>query len=536
VGSKGAGQLEAVGAAGRGEETRRRWPRRLLIGLNVFVAICLISAGATYAYVSYRFGQITRVTVQGLSAAAPTAGPVGSAGPPMNILVVGSDTRFGLTDGAEFGGSNVSGARSDTIMLVHLDPDAGTASLLSIPRDLWVSIPGVGEQRINAAFNNGPDLLVRTIQDDLGIPINHYVDLDFDSFQQVVNALGGIKFWYPEPVRDNDNGVNDSGLNITTPGCYDLDGSQALSLVRTRHMQYEHDGEWIFEAESDLARIRRQQLFVRKIIAKAEALGLTNIDSVAKLNGVLGGVVDNLTVDSGFSQAEMVALGRRYKDFNPAALPSATLPTTGTVIDGNDVLLLQQAAAQQIIALWEGAQTPASTSPAPVGPPPSPSAITVGVLNGSGISGQATAATQALRTAGFGASISGYGNASSFGYQTSVVEYGTGGQSAAHLLQTEVVGGSQTQVDSSLSANQLILITGSSYAGINPAAAAAAAAAGAPTTVAPASAGSAGSAGSVLAGAAATASALDAIPGNSSNAPPFPGPDGQDPPPPGSGC
>jgi len=495
---------------------RRRWPRRLLIGLNIFVGVCLLAVSCLYAYVSYRFGQIQRVTIAGLSIGAAPSGShsvtyASSAGPPMNILVVGSDTRVGLSDGAAFGGGSVGGARSDTIMLIHLDPGDGTASLLSIPRDLWVPIQGMGTQRINAAFNNGPDLLVRTIQNDLGIPINHYVDIDFDSFRQVVDALHGIKFWYPEPLRDNDNGVNDSGLNITAPGCYTLTGDMALSLVRTRHLQYEDNGEWIFEPESDLARIRRQQLFVRKVIAKAESLGFGNVTA---MNGIVGGVVSNLTIDSGFSQAEMLKLARRYRNFNPASLPTATLPTTATVIDGNDVLLLEQGPAQQVIDLWEGVQLPAAAPAAPA----SPAAVTVVVSNGSGVAHQAAGATQALRNAGFNAVVG--GAAGNYGYPESVVEYTRSDLAAAQAIQARIAGGAELQVDPTGAPGTVALITGASYQGIQ--AVAAQPTEETPTTAAPS--------------AASTAAALAAIPGNSSNAPAFPGPHGQDPPPPGSGC
>src|SRR6202022_4219087 len=123
-------------------------------------------------------------------------------------------------------------------------------SLLSVPRDLWVPIAGKSySQRINTAFNDSADELVQTIQSSLGIPINHFVEVDFGSFRSVVNALGGIKFWYPEPVRDSY-----SGLNITTPGCYTLNGDTALGLVRSRHLQYYDNGRWRDELESDLAR------------------------------------------------------------------------------------------------------------------------------------------------------------------------------------------------------------------------------------------------------------------------------------------
>lgn len=527
-------ETDAAGRAGSGPATirsarahrSRPWPRRVLIGLNILVGLCLLASSALYAYVRFRFGQIHRVTIAGLTIGAAPDGNNSAdspAGPPMNILVVGSDTRAGLANGAQFGGAAVGGARSDTIMIVHLNPAARTASLLSIPRDLWVPIPGMGHQRINTAFNTGPDLLVRSIQDDLGIPINHYVDVDFDTFRQVVNAVGGLKFWYPEPVRDNDNGVNDSGLNITTPGCYTLSGDMALSLVRTRHLQYQDTGRWIYEPQSDLARIRRQQLFIKKMITHAENLGLTDF---AKLNGVVGGVVSNLTVDSGFSETQMVNVARRYRGFNPAALPTATLPATPKVVGGADVLLPEPAADQQVINLWEGIQPPttnAATSSSTGGSSPStattPTAVTVTVRNGSGISHQAAQAAQALQTAGYRASAA--GSAPNYSYNQSVIRYAPADQGAAQTLQGQIVGGAQLQADTTQPGGTLTLITGATFQGVNTTSTPSPAAPGATTPAA---------------AAPDQTNALAAAPGNTSTAPAFPGPHGQDPPPPGSGC
>ena len=490
---------------------RRRWPRRLLIGLNVFLAVCLLAIGSLYGYVTFRLGQIHRISIGGLTIGAAPGVTSGGGGPPMNILVVGSDSRAALSsaDDNEFGsGADVGGQRSDTIMIVHINPGAGTASLLSIPRDLWVPIPGQGSNRINSAFDTSADLLVRTIQDNLGIPINHFIEVDFDTFRQVVNALGGVKFWYPEPVRDNDNGVNDSGLNITVAGCYSLTGDMALSLVRTRHLQYYSDGEWHFEGESDLARIRRQQLFVKKVIAKAESTGLANVTA---LNGVVGGVVSNLTVDSGFSQHLMLSLARRYRNFNPSSLPTSTLPTYAATIDGADVLLLDKTQSQAAIDAWEGVAPSTSTSStSPGSSSVSPSSVTVGVLNGSGVEHQASSAVDSLRSIGFNASISGTGSASSFSYATPVIEYAPGDQARAQLLQGDIIGGATLQTDSNLSPGTVLLITGASYGGIQ---ASSSTATSSPATTPVTT--------------AASAQPVEPV---------WPGPQGQDPPPPGSGC
>jgi LCP family protein required for cell wall assembly len=501
---------------------RRRWPHRVLIGVNIFVAVCVLGAASLYGYVKWRFGQINRVTISGLlhpsRRVGGPAGSVSAAGPPINILVVGSDTRSfvqaGSADAQAFGPAGSSAGASDTIMIVHLDPTARTASLLSIPRDLWVPIAGKGySQRINTALQISPDVLVRTIQDDLGIPINHFVSVNFQTFRDVVNAIGGVKFWYPEPVRDSY-----SGLNITNPGCYTLDGNMALSLVRARHMEYYDTGYWHVEGESDLARIRRQQLFVKKVVHKAQSSGLFNLTAI---NGIVGGVVNNLTVDSGFSQSEMLKLAKLYRNFNPDTTPTATLPTVGTVIGGGDVLLLVKSEASAVIAAWQGitppGQGPAVTNPAAPAVTVPPANINVSVLNGSGRTGEATKATNGLRAVGFNASIGGNGSAASFTYAAPVIRYGTGGLAAAEQVQRDVAGGALLQSDPALTGTSLVFITGATFTGVSDGA-------GVAGTTRPAS-------------SPASALPLAGTPTPSSQPQPaFPGSHGSDPPPVGSGC
>jgi LCP family protein required for cell wall assembly len=128
---------------------------------------------------------------------------------------------------------------------------------MSIPRDTYVHIPGnvpyvSGMNRINAAFNSGPNLLVQTIQDDFGIPINHYVEVNFEGFSNVVNALGGIYLKFKYPVKDKN-----SGLKILTTGCQLLNGTQALALVRSRDEFYEPSpGVWDYDGMGDWSRMR----------------------------------------------------------------------------------------------------------------------------------------------------------------------------------------------------------------------------------------------------------------------------------------
>ena len=453
----------------------RRWPRRVLVATNVVVAVTLIAAGSVYGYVSWRFGQINRVTLPSLFRGGHSDPP----GQPMTILIVGSDSRAGITgsDTQAFGSAaQVGGQRSDTIMLLHIDPKSTRATLMSIPRDLWVPIPGKNyQQRINTTFDNGPDLLVRTIKQDLGIDVNHYIEVNFNSFRDVVNAVGGVKQYFPTPAKDSF-----SDLNIPNAGCYTLNGQTALQFVRARHYEYFQNGRWHVEGESDLARIKRQQQFIKKMIAKAQSSGLTN---PLELNRIIGGVTNNLTVDSGFSQNLMLSLAKRFRSLAPDSMPTITLPNTPTTIQGNAVLLLKQPDAGLTIANFVGAPQPSSTSTTRPAAPPNvhPADVRVAVLNGSGRPGEAGRAELALQRQGF--VVTRIGSANNFGYTQSVIRYAPGAEGKAQLLASVVQGSTiSAQPDSSIVGADVVLITGQSYTGIS-----AVQSSGSPTTAPPTS-------------------------------------------------
>ena len=187
-----------------------------------------------------------------------------------NFLLVGSDSRAGADptapDASGIGTAEaVSGQRSDTIMILRHDKSTGEAALLSIPRDLWVDVPGHDKKRrINSAFSDGPEVLVQTLQQgDLRIPINHYVEIDFSGFKSLVDALGGVQICVDYVTRDVS-----TGLDITEPGCHLLQGEQALAYARSRHYEeLREDGEWHEDPASDLGRTKRQQQFVNLAVA-----------------------------------------------------------------------------------------------------------------------------------------------------------------------------------------------------------------------------------------------------------------------------
>jgi LCP family protein required for cell wall assembly len=238
--------------------------------------------------------------------------------------------------------------------------------MLSVPRDLYVPVAGTGGRaKINSALARGPEQLVETIKADFGIPVSHYVLVDFDGFRAVVDAVGGLRLDFPSPVRDDDNGHNNSGLLITTPGCRQLDGTLALALARSRYYQYRGpDGVWRFDPGYDLGRIRRQQVLLRALAAQALRRGLTN---PLRANAVLAALSRHLTRDDTLTVGQAVRLAGQFRALRPGALVGLTIPTVPALRGGEQVLLAVQPATRQTVARFLGRSTPGA-HPAPAGP------------------------------------------------------------------------------------------------------------------------------------------------------------------------
>ncbi len=340
---------------------RRTVAQRVLRWSVVFVGLLLVLVGGLYGYVRYQWGRVR--TVACLACAA------GDSTQPFNVLVVGSDSRAGNSGSAAqaFGSaSQVGGQRSDTIKIVRVDPVAGTARMLSIPRDTFVHITGLAagspiaiDNKINAAFDNGPNSLVSTIEDTFGIPIQHFVTVDFGDEVNLVNAVGGIRLDFPYPARDNDNGNNNSGLTIPTAGCQTLNGSMALALSRSRFYQYYTAGSWHSDPTSDIGRIERQNIVIQAVIDKARTLV-----NPLSLNTLLSTMVQDITVDRGLSFSMLLSLAEQYHAFSGSSLASYTLPTTPQVSSyAGDILVVQQPQAQQMIATFLGGSPQAVITP-----------------------------------------------------------------------------------------------------------------------------------------------------------------------------
>jgi LCP family protein required for cell wall assembly len=420
--------------------------RRLIVGCSLLLVFLVVAATAGYGYVHYRFGQIRSVDVPGLHEAG--------GGHPFNLLVVGSDSRESLDekDGDRYG--DVGGQRNDTTLVVRVEPARKRVSMLSIPRDLVVPIDGTsGENRINAALTGGPGTLVKTIEQNLGIPIHHYVLVDFDGFRAIVDALGGIDVRFPYPSRDVK-----SGLDVGQPGCHHLSGTRALALARSRYFSYQLDGVWHSDPLADLGRIRRQQAFLQALVEAALDKGLTN---PVRANAFVGSLVHEVTKDSALRVTDVIRIGAAFRSFRPSELATYTLPVTvSTDHPLGDVLLLKQPQAVGVVDRFLG-RTPA---PAPDATAPANTQVTV--LNALGTTGLAAATAGELRRSGY--RIATVGNAPSADLAKSQIAYAPGALADAKALAGTLLGGVSLVEDPTLASSHLTLVLGPGFTGIRP--------------------------------------------------------------------
>lgn len=254
---------------------------------------------------------------------AVTDRPVNAAS--TDILLLGSDQRSGAE--AQY----VTGARADTIMVLHIPEDGSAAYLISIMRDTWVNIPGYGSAKVNAGLNyGGVDLQVATIEQLLGIQMDHVAEIDFQGFKALVDTLGGVTVDVP---------LNFSTDNYTfTAGRQTLNGSQALEFVRQRYAF----------SDGDYQRVRNQRAFLRGVYNELKADGA--LSSASKLLQVIESVSPYMTVDQGLSPSAIVGIAQPVLANGNTQLVSMTLPNAGTgwSWDGQSIVVLDAAATSAL--------------------------------------------------------------------------------------------------------------------------------------------------------------------------------------------
>jgi LCP family protein required for cell wall assembly len=420
------------------------------MGLGISLVIALVGAAALLTWGILKLNSIDRVDVNLSTAAANT---------PRNYLIVGSDTRDlkggGADDGAIFGrGKNAepAGQRADTMLIARIDPRQETVEVLSLPRDLYVTIAGTNRRdRLNAAYNAGPQRLIDTIQQAIDVPINHYIEVNFEGFKGLVEAIGGVPMYFDRPVRDRN-----TGLNIPKKGCYNLDGTQALAFVRARHLQYSNGSRWVSEGTGDLGRITRQQIFLRRSMAKVSTLGINNLGTLRRLVDV---GVKSVKVDGSLSVDDMMGLGRRFSNFKAETMVTHRLPTTPTRTSGGaSVLELEPVAAKPVLDIFRGV-TPPTAPTTVVEPAVVPASITLDVLNGSGTSGLARRSADELAVLGY--NIGTVDNAETLARTT--VRSSEAGAAAAASVAAVISPTPVVEVDPSLSGQRVVVVLGSDF-------------------------------------------------------------------------
>lgn len=288
------------------------------------VAVVLLAPLTVFVLGWWQYSKIPTVDVS--SALSPRNGRNGE-----NYLIVGTDSREGITkddpNAGAFLGGEISGARTDTIMVLHID--GSSTSLVSIPRDLWVTDPSTGQKgRINATFAAGPANLIRAVE-SLGIPIDNYLEINFVSFGRLVDAVGGITIDFPHPARDDN-----SGLDVSVSGPQHLDGTQALAYVRSRYYTELIDGRWRVDGTADIGRAERQRAFLSALVHE-----LTAERNPLVLLALPGSVGSGVRRSSTLSYLDALGLGWALRDGVPEslALPVTPRRTTG----GAEVLELK---------------------------------------------------------------------------------------------------------------------------------------------------------------------------------------------------
>jgi LCP family protein required for cell wall assembly len=300
---------------------RHKVRRRILQVAAVVVLVPLILLGVGLVYAQAKFSQIERVEVADVLD--------GGGGNGQNILFVGSDAR-----------EEIGGQRSDTIMVLRLEPDG--AKIMSIPRDLFVTVvPSGREQRINAAYNDGPSSLIQTVQDSLGIPVHRYMEVDFVTFASLVDALGGVTIDFPTPAVDDK-----AGLRIDQSGPVVLDGDQALAFVRSRNYTEVIDGRQVLDPSADLGRVQRQQQFLKSVFSKIGE-SRNPLDLMRVATSITGG----LRIDDDMSLLDAIRLGLRMRDLDPVPVVLPTTPRTTS--SGAQVLDLDEDRALEALAQFE---------------------------------------------------------------------------------------------------------------------------------------------------------------------------------------
>jgi LCP family protein required for cell wall assembly len=274
-----------------------------------------------------------------------------------NILITGADNNACLDPNSRFapafGDRGKAGERSDTIMMWRVNPATNQVAILSFPRDLWLTIDGRSSKgRINTAYTrDDPQRLINTIRQNFGIETDHFVQVDFCAFKELVDAVGGVAVPFDTPVRDGA-----TGLAVPEAGCFNFSGEHALAYVRSRKIEWQNEeGLWVRDGTSDLGRISRQQDFIRRV---GDEL-LSNAFSPTVVRALFDVSKQYIVTDNGLTIEKVLELAGVLQNSDPANITTYQVEARGTTIQGNSVLepRLSGENMQAVLALFRGEVT-----------------------------------------------------------------------------------------------------------------------------------------------------------------------------------
>jgi LCP family protein required for cell wall assembly len=322
------------------------------------LAFALVVSGCGMLYANWKLSNRQVVTIE----AAPAEGdgdlnlPEGDLSA-RNYLITGSDNDACIDPDSPFAGGfgkrTSYGERSDSIMIIRVNPKDNQAAILSFPRDMWVTQAGSSRKgRINSNFDKkNPNRLIRTITQTFSIKIDHYVNVDFCTFKEVVDAVGGVRVPFTYKARDRRTGFQVLRARV----CYTFQGDHALAYVRSRHYRWfdPKTNKWTSDGTSDWGRISRQQDFTKRMIKKALDKSRTN-PRVA--TNILNAALRNVITDDKVTPLLLLQLGQAMRNFDADTMGSYTFPGTGQLV-GKDAVIVpdfEGEVAKKILAVFQG--------------------------------------------------------------------------------------------------------------------------------------------------------------------------------------
>lgn len=339
------------------QKTRHSGKQRLFVFFNIGLAVVTILAGTGLLYANWKLGNRQVVAIDMAEHSDGDLNLPEGDRTAKNFLITGSDNNACISKDSPFYGGfgerSSYGSRSDSLMVVRVNPIDNQAAILSFPRDMWVKQAGsTRSNRINANFNkNDPNRLIRNLKENFGISIDHYINVDFCAFAAIVDAVGGVRVPFQYKARDKRTGFKVLRARV----CYTFQGDHALAYMRSRHYSWFDPAtrKWRTDGTSDYGRISRQQDFMKRVIRKSLDKARTN-PRVA--TGIMNAALKNIITDDKLTPLTVLQLGQAMKNFDTATMGSYTMPGTGTMIDQAAVILpdLESSTSKKILAVFQG--------------------------------------------------------------------------------------------------------------------------------------------------------------------------------------